>query len=76
MKFNLDGVISEQTRSFLRAEDAAGPAGDGLASSLFAIKGVSGVMFCRDFVTVCKDAGVNWASLKMKVVRLLEGEES
>jgi len=75
MKFNLDGLISEETRSFLRAEDTAGSGGSGLASSLFAIGGVSGVMFCRDFVTVNKEADVKWSSLKMKVVKLLEKED-
>ncbi len=70
LKFNLDGVIVDETRSYLRVEQALGV--DPLAEAIFALEGVTGVMFCRDFVTVNKDAGVKWGSLRRKIVRLIE----
>lgn len=70
LKFNLNGEISADTRSFLRAEDASGV--DALAEALFAIPGVTGVMFCQDFVTVNKAAEMQWGGVKTKVIRLLE----
>ncbi len=70
LKFNLNGQISAETRSFLRAEDADGV--DELAKALFAIPGVTGVMFCQDFVTVNKQTEIKWGGVKTKVIRLLE----
>ena len=70
LKFNLDGVIAEETRSYLRVEQAIGV--DPLAEGIFALGGVTGVMFCGDFVTVNKEAGVKWPTLRKKIVQLIE----
>jgi len=72
-KFNLDGRISRETESFLRPEDAAGR--DALAEALFAIPGVTGVMFCRDFVTINKTANAKWAKITAKVKSTLAEAE-
>jgi Fe-S cluster biogenesis protein NfuA len=39
-----------------------------LASSLFAIKGVSGVFLGKDFISVTKDESPDWASLRPSVL--------
>ena len=68
-KFVLDGVISEQPVSFLRADQGRGHP---LASQLFAIKGVTSVLLLGDFVTVNKQPGVKWEAITGKVQEILQ----
>jgi len=56
------------TRSF-RSREAA--ASDPLAARLFAVPGVIGVMFCRDFVTVNKDPEASWPPIRRKLRGIL-----
>ncbi len=70
LKFNLNSRITAQTESYLNAEMAVGQ--DVLAEAMFAIKGVTSVMFCQNFVTVNKRAETRWGGIKTKVIRLLE----
>ena len=68
-KFVLDGVISEQSVSFLRAEEGRDHP---IAAQLFAIKGVTGVLLLGDFVTVNKSPQVQWTSITSKVQEILQ----
>jgi len=68
-KFTADRVINPgPTRAFYNAETAAG---DPLASALFAINHVAGVMVVNDFVTVNKAPAGRWVTLKPKVRAVL-----
>ncbi|HWX14548.1 MAG TPA: NifU family protein [Methylocella sp.] len=53
-------VMTHGTRDF---RDAAGAGQSPLAEALFAVDGVSGVFFGRDFISVTKSSG-DWADLK------------
>jgi len=68
VKFVLDRVIAEQPASFLRA-DAAKQCPP--AEQLFAIEGVSSVLFLGDFVTINKHPNVPWPPIKRQVKLLL-----
>ncbi|XP_046843739.1 NFU1 iron-sulfur cluster scaffold homolog, mitochondrial-like isoform X2 [Xenia sp. Carnegie-2017] len=59
-------VISSGTVNF---EDSKSAMSSPLARQLFAIEGVTGVMFGRDFITITKssDDGVNWAPIKPNI---------
>lgn len=68
-KFTADRVINPgPTRAFYSADAAAD---DPLASSLFAIKHVAGVMVVNDFVTVNKAPVGRWPTLRPKVKAVL-----
>lgn len=61
-------VMPSGTREFTSSEAAeASP----LASALFDLGDVTGVLFGRDFVSVTAAPGVNWSDLKPQVVSLL-----
>jgi hypothetical protein len=68
-KFVLDGVISEQPVSFLRADEGRDHP---IASQLFAIKGVTGLLLLGDFITVNKSPQVQWGSITSKVQEILQ----
>jgi hypothetical protein len=68
VKFVLDRVIAEQPASFLQA-DAAKQCP--LAEQLFAIAGVSSVLFLGDFVTINKHPSAPWPPIKRQVKLLL-----
>lgn len=59
-------VLAQGTADFRNAETAA--TASPLAGKLFAIPGVSGVFFGYDFVTVTKDAGLEWQHLKPAIL--------
>lgn len=68
MKFVLDRAVSEQPVSFLIAEVA----GDHpLASSLFAIPGVSSLLLLNDFITINKTPDARWPDITKRVRKVL-----
>jgi len=69
----LDRPISEAPRSFL---DAGQAEGDPLAAALFAIDGVTTLLFNGDWVTVNKRPDARWATVRKRVERVLAGAES
>jgi hypothetical protein len=71
IKFVIDRHVWEQPVSFFNAEAAQSHT---LASKLFAIPGVCGLLFLGDFVTVSKQPGAEWASIKRNVRRILAGQ--
>ena len=70
VKFVLDRVIADRPMSFL--SPAVGNE-DPIASQLFAINGVSGLLFLGDFVTVSKRPEARWADITAKVKQTLAG---
>jgi Fe-S cluster biogenesis protein NfuA len=61
-------VMAAGTREFTDEEQAeASP----LASALFSLGDVAGVLFGRDFIAVTAGAGVDWSGLKPQVVAVL-----
>src|SRR5687768_3434282 len=68
-KFVLDGVISEQPVSFLRADEGRDHP---LASQLFAIKGVTSILLLGNFVTVNKLPEMQWGLISSKVQEILQ----
>ncbi|MGH7213369.1 MAG: NifU N-terminal domain-containing protein [Tepidisphaeraceae bacterium] len=74
-KFILDKMIAEQPTSFRDQASADAAAGDfPLAQRLFQIKGVNGLLFLGDFVTINKSPEANWADIS-KHVRTALAEE-
>ncbi|MDB5173727.1 MAG: Scaffold protein Nfu/NifU [Phycisphaerales bacterium] len=71
MKFILDRPISEGRLSFL---DPAAGHSHAIAARLFAVNGVTSLLFLGDFVTVCKSPAVRWAGITAKVKRVLAGD--
>jgi hypothetical protein len=83
VKFVLDRAVAEKPVSFLSAtvpqvgeEVKTGASGDpvvvsGLVARLFAIPGVSSLLFLNDFVTVNKRPEAKWPGLKRAVKKVL-----
>ena len=69
VKLVLDRVIADRPMSFL--EPAAG-AGHPIASRLFAIPGINGLLLLGDFVTVTKRPEARWADVTKSVEQALE----
>lgn len=67
-KFTLERAISDDSKSFLSAEAAAG---DPLAAALFALDGVESVLILHDFVTINKSAAAEWKTLTPAVKKML-----
>ncbi len=67
-KFVLDRSISDRPTSFL---DSASAKNHPVASRLFAIAGVNGVLLLGDFVTVNKSPDANWSEINPEVQRVL-----
>ena len=63
-KFVLDRAVSVQPTSFF---DATAAKSDPLAARLFAIEGVSSLLFLGDFITVNKRADADWQSIAREV---------
>ncbi len=71
MKFVLDRPIVQQPMSFFNA----GAAKDHpLATRLFAIPGVSSLLFLGDFVTINKSSETRWADIKDRAKKILAAE--
>jgi hypothetical protein len=68
MKFVLDRDCSAGTISFLNQDQAAGHP---LAERLFAIRGVTSLLFLGDFITVNKSPNAGWHSIKPAVEQVL-----
>ncbi|MDB5354621.1 MAG: Scaffold protein Nfu/NifU [Phycisphaerales bacterium] len=70
MKFVLDRPVCEGRLSFLDPKAAKSHA---IAARLFAVNGVTSLLFLGDFVTVCKSPAARWAGITAKVKRVLAG---
>ncbi len=68
VKVILDGAISDDSISFLSAEQAQEHP---VARRLFAIAGVSSLLFLGDFITVNKNAAAGWPPIKRAVREVL-----
>lgn len=68
VKFILDGPIVDQPTSFFNPSAAKGHP---LAEKLFAIEGVSSLLFLGDFITVNKTPEANWAKITHAVKGVL-----
>ena len=68
VKFLLDRPVSAESISFLNTDQGRGHP---IAERLFAIAGVSSLLFLGDFITVNKDAAVSWAPIKRSVRKVL-----
>ena len=66
-KFVVDRV-TEQTMSFFNADAAKGYE---IAEKLFAIDGVSSLLFLADFITVNKSSAAKWADIQKGVRQVL-----
>ncbi|MFO0834864.1 MAG: NifU N-terminal domain-containing protein [Phycisphaerales bacterium] len=69
IKCVLDRAIAETPRSYFSKEQGAS---DPLASSLFAIEGVTNVLILGNFVTVSRAPGASWKTLKSGVERAMK----
>lgn len=67
-KFILDRPVSDQPTSFFNADSARN---DPLASKLFAIPGVSSVLFLGDFITINKSPDAGWDDITGAVQQTL-----
>lgn len=67
-KYVLDRSISDRPTSFF---DAASAKDHPVASRLFAIPGVSGLLLLGDFVTVNKRPDARWSEITTKVEQVL-----
>ena len=72
-KFILDRPISPQSMSFFNVSAASGHP---LAMALFAIPGVSSLLFLGDFVTVNKLPGANWKEITRQVKQVLATDQT
>jgi hypothetical protein len=69
IKFTTNVMLNEgAARTFY---NTAAAAADSLASRLFALPGVTGVMILRDFCTVNQDGRQNWDELTPKIENVL-----
>ncbi len=68
-KFVLDRAITDAPLSFLSPPQGKDHP---IASQIFAIAGVTSVLLLGDFVTVNKEAGVEWKAVTKKVQEILE----
>jgi hypothetical protein len=68
LKFILDTPISSSTISFFTPASAAGYP---LAQSLFAIPGVTSLLFLGDFLTVNKSPAAPWKPITKAVTKAL-----
>ena len=68
LKMILNHPVSESPTSFL---DAGSAEGHPLAKQLFAIPGVSGLLFLGDFITINKSSEAKWPDITGKVRKVL-----
>jgi len=68
MKYLLDRPICAAPRSYFNADAGQD---DAIASQLFAIPGVEGILMLNDFVTVSKSADSTWKQITPGVKRVL-----
>lgn len=68
LKCFLSAAISDRPKSFRKAEDVNG---DPLATKLFGVAGVAGVLLNGDWMTVNKADAADWGSVKKGIERVL-----
>ncbi len=73
VKLILDRELVDEPISFLQAEAAVGHL---LAERLFAIPGVSSLLFIGDFLTINKVADARWADITGRARQILENTEA
>ena len=71
MKFILESPVSTGTKSYF---DAGMAKDDPLATRLFAIPGVKGVMLLGSFITITRSADTAWAQILDGVNKTLNAE--
>jgi hypothetical protein len=68
VKCILDRRIAERPRSYFKAQDAAA---DPIAAGLFAIAGVTNILISGDWITVSKQPGADWRTVRPEIERVL-----
>jgi len=68
VKCVLEGRLDPAPRSYFKAEEAAS---DPLASSLFAIPGVTNLLLQPDWITVGKAPDADWKPIRAAIERVL-----
>ena len=68
LKFILDGPISNSPISFFSPDSAKGYP---LAQTLFAVPGVTSLLFLGDFLTVNKSPAAKWKPITTAVIKAL-----
>lgn len=71
VKCVLDGRTGSKTRSYFKAADAGE---DPLATSLFAIPGVTNILIHPEWITVSKSPEAKWKVIKAAVERVLNAQ--
>lgn len=69
LKCVLDAALPEPIRSFRRREEADA---DPLGKALFCVPGVNGVLLAGEWLTINKDPGADWESVKSGVQAALK----
>jgi hypothetical protein len=76
IKCVLDRRVSDGRRSFGAAGGTADADADHpVGSALMRVDGVVGIMLMGDWLTVLKEPGAPWRTVKSRVARALEGVE-
>jgi hypothetical protein len=73
LKFILTAPVSESPVSFLSADAARE---NDLASKLFAVSGVRGLLFLGDFITVNKYPAARWVELRALIEAVLREDSA
>lgn len=61
IKCNLDAPVHEGSASFRSPEQATAHP---LANAVFQTQGVTNILLCNDWITVCRQPGTPWAPIK------------
>ena len=70
VKFTLDRPATEKRSETFRA--GSDPADSPLGAKIFALDGVTNVFLTANFVSVTKDAGIDWDELLPAVIEQIE----
>jgi hypothetical protein len=71
LKCVLDRVIREQSLDSGSWKDAASAQSDAVARAIFEIKGVNNLLVHGDWLTVGKEPGAEWKTIKKELARVL-----
>ena len=70
VKFTLDRPATDRRSETFRA--GSDPADSPLGAKIYALDGVTNVFLTADFVSVTKDAGIDWDELLPEVIEQIE----
>ena len=73
LKLVMDERIATAPRSYLKPAEAGD---DSLAKSLFAVPGVTGLLFLDDFITINKSSESRWPDIKKAATAILKASGS